>query len=200
MTSTETGMPHTFHFRFSEVAERAIARFAEDHQKAPRLVYKGAWAHWKSSNAALIEKEEQRLRGIGYTGDVEDKMYKAGRYYFGRTRLRRKPDQPRRDSVVNDAHRYRRVDKDVLQLMDRQISSCIRLGRCTPQQGLARLLEAEATRLGQEMLRMERDWGMSREDAADKIKRTYKNRYHRERRAATRLSRGVGDKARAPII
>ena len=186
MTSTVRAMPHTFHFRFSEKAERAVAAFAEKHQAEPRLVYKAAWADWKDSHGALMKEEERRLRQLGYLGDVEDKMYKAGRYYFGRTRLRtREPPPP--NAVPHDEHRYRRVGKGVLAMMDTQIRNHMGDPTWTPQRGLAELLGAEPDALGADILRMERDWGMEREVAADKLKRTYKNRYQKERR---RMARG----------
>ena len=43
---------------------------------------KQLWMRWKEANEDLIQSEVARMHAMGYTGDVEDKMYKSVRYYW----------------------------------------------------------------------------------------------------------------------
>ena len=44
--------------------------------------YREAWDIWKVEQKDSVDAETERLMRLGYTGSVEDKMYRAGRYYF----------------------------------------------------------------------------------------------------------------------
>ena len=54
------------------------------HQYDDRHTYKSEWTKWtqQEENTQAIDVEKRRLQENGYIGDIEDKMFKAGRYYF----------------------------------------------------------------------------------------------------------------------
>ena len=61
-----------------------LSRFSKVHQYDDRQTYKSEWQKWTSQAeiAEAMEVERRRLQENGYTGDIDDKMFKAGRYYF----------------------------------------------------------------------------------------------------------------------
>jgi hypothetical protein len=74
----------TFRFEFSKAFIQELSRFSKVHQYDERHTYKKEWSAWKSDSeiAEIMEMEKRRLEENGYIGDIEDKMFKSGRYYF----------------------------------------------------------------------------------------------------------------------
>lgn len=84
------GMP-VFRFKLSSEMIDAIFQFSKMHQHDDRETYKEAWIVWKrgSDISKMFETEIERLQTLGYKGNaanVEDKIFKSGRYYF-RTKM-----------------------------------------------------------------------------------------------------------------
>jgi hypothetical protein len=75
-------------------------------------------------NIKLICEETERLRELGYGGDVRAKMYKSVRYYVS-TRTETEPKQRRK---------YVSKNNDILQLMDAFILKDIQKDDFTPRQ------------------------------------------------------------------
>ena len=74
----------TFRFEFSKPFIQELSRFSKVHQYDERHTYKKEWTAWKSDQAIaeIMEMERRRLEENGYAGNIEDKMFKSGRYYF----------------------------------------------------------------------------------------------------------------------
>jgi hypothetical protein len=74
----------TFRHEFGKVFMEQLSQFSKVHQYDDRHTYKSEWTKWTQQEeiAEAIETERRRLHENGYTGDVNDKMFKAGRYYF----------------------------------------------------------------------------------------------------------------------
>jgi hypothetical protein len=83
MTSINNNIK-TYRHEFSQEFMTDLSTFAKVHQYDDRHTYKSEWNKWTQQNniAQAIEMEKRRLEENGYKGDVEDKMFKAGRYYF----------------------------------------------------------------------------------------------------------------------
>ena len=82
-TATATGIK-TYRHEFSKGFMVELSRFSKVHQYDDRQTYKSEWQKWTSQDeiAEAMEVERRRLQENGYTGDIDDKMFKAGRYYF----------------------------------------------------------------------------------------------------------------------
>jgi hypothetical protein len=80
----------TFRFEFSKSFIDELSRFSKVHQFDERRTYKEAWQKWKSNPEIdnIITFEVRRLEESGYVGDIEDKMFKSGRYYFRKKTLK----------------------------------------------------------------------------------------------------------------
>ena len=75
----------TFRFKFNKEIMELLTYFSKLHYYDTREDYKEAWKKWYECNNDILEREGQRIINLGYTGNVEDKMYKAARYYFRKT-------------------------------------------------------------------------------------------------------------------
>ena len=72
----------TYRHEFSKEFMADLSDFAKVHQYDDRHAYKSEWTRWVQQNNKAIEMETRRLEENGYKGDIQDKMFKAGRYYF----------------------------------------------------------------------------------------------------------------------
>ena len=71
-----------FRFEFSESLVEKLGAFSKQNELVDRETFKDEWKKWLDENQALVEEEDARLKGIGYQGNIQDKMYKSSRYYF----------------------------------------------------------------------------------------------------------------------
>ena len=95
----------TYRHEFSKDFMAELSRFSKVHQYDDRHAYKSEWQKWinQETIAQAMEVEKRRLQENGYIGDIDDKMFKAGRYYF-----RKKTTTPTA-ACVNE---HRTNDKD----------------------------------------------------------------------------------------
>lgn len=95
----------TFRFEFSKGFIDELSRFSKVHQFDERRAYKEAWQKWKSNPEIdeIISFEVRRLEEIGYKGDIEDKMFKSGRYYFRKKSIKQndKKDEETAETPVS---------------------------------------------------------------------------------------------------
>ena len=66
-----------FRFEFSESLVEKLGAFSKQNEMVDRETYKDEWKKWLDENQGLIEEEDARLKGIGYQGNIQDKMYKS---------------------------------------------------------------------------------------------------------------------------
>jgi len=71
-----------YRFKLSDETYTIITAFAKLHQYDERTDYKEAWKILVENREEEFSAEKERLALLGYKGDVLDKMYKSGRYYF----------------------------------------------------------------------------------------------------------------------
>jgi hypothetical protein len=85
--NTDNNSKRVLRFEFSNATIESVMGFTTVHQYDDRKTYKEAWAQWLAHDeiAAMLKSEVERLTNLGYKGDVADKLFKSGRYYF-RTR------------------------------------------------------------------------------------------------------------------
>ena len=84
MTTSSNNNIKTYRHEFSKEFMADLSTFAKVHQFDDRHAYKSEWAKWAQQYniAQAMDVEKRRLEENGYKGDIEDKMFKAGRYYF----------------------------------------------------------------------------------------------------------------------
>ena len=74
----------TYRHEFGKEFMANLSRFSKVHQYDDRHAYKSEWTKWTQQIeiAQAIDIEKRRLNENGYTGDIDDKIFKAGRHYF----------------------------------------------------------------------------------------------------------------------
>jgi len=194
--TTQTKTKKTFRFEFESDIMELIERFAIVHQYDERKMYKEQWNSWYNENKEQMEREIERMNDIGYVGDVKDKMFKAGRYYFRKKNIKNKEEQAQvketinndiKPHVVNPAvvvtEKKRRNYITMLEATLVAMDEHIKLSLATdadfkPSDGYSEFCEKNVLVLRTEIQRMVADNIMDKKDIADKIKKTYKNRYY----------------------
>ena len=186
-------------FNFSEDIVSRIAYFSKLHQFEDRHSYKTNWDHWVEENHLILEEEIRRLTNNGYHGDVIEKMYKAGRYYFRKKQAQVQVQaqaqvqaqvqvqvqaqaqvqvQDDTKNAVKKNSKYTTMNKAVLEEMDNHIIASMRADRAyTPAGGYTDFCERYAALLLIETERLKLTEQLNEEDITNKIKKTYKNRY-----------------------
>jgi len=162
----------TYRFKFTPEIMSKINAFAKIHQHDDRHSYKDAWKIWYENHSEIVQEENNRLEEAGYVGDINDKMFKAGRYYF-----RKKTE----DTSQNTTKRrdYISMDAEVIEAMDRHIGNNISDNSFSPANGYDNFCENNIPILKDEIQRIyEEGSTISKDNLILKIKKTYKNRYY----------------------
>lgn len=167
--NTETGAS-IYRYQFTEQINEAITNFSKIHMYDHRQDYKEAWIAWWEINKTMLEDEATRLQVLGYKGDVQDKMYKAGRYYFRKKEITKQKPKERQTYVI--------MDKAVIQAMDTHISKYMNQIDFTPADGYVDFCQNNITIINDEINRLSREGGLNPKDFVGKFKKTYKNRYY----------------------
>jgi hypothetical protein len=180
------GAPQIFRYKLSDNIMLLITQFAKMHQYDDRHSYKEAWHEWLNDNSEVIEREISRLEQLGYKGDVNDKMFKAGRYYFREKESLEKNNKNQNTNSCNDdkddnnaKRTYCVMNPDVIKAMDKHLQSIMTQPNFKPAHGYKQFCEQHMTLLREEIARLvQEELYMTAEKMAEKIKKTYKNRYY----------------------
>ena len=161
-----------YRYKFTNDIMSMITEFAKIHQYDERKIYKENWVKWFEENKITMMNEIDRLTRLGYTGDIPDKMFKAGRYYFRKKNI----------VVDNKEQKMRRsyitMSSDILYAMDSHINISIKNEDFSPASGYIDFCLNHVTLLEIEIRRLCSCYtNITSNDMIDKIKKTYKNRY-----------------------
>lgn len=179
----------TFRFEFTEYIMDAIKQFAIVHQYDERKMYKEQWSNWYNENKEDMEREIERMNEIGYVGDVKDKMFKAGRYYFRKKNIKNQDKEEQRECEVFNNINTKNTEKkrrnyitmleSTLVAMDEHIKISLATDeQFKPSDGYSEFCEKNVLVLRTEIQRMVVENIIDKKDIAEKIKKTYKNRYY----------------------
>jgi hypothetical protein len=126
--------------------------------------------------AALLTTDVARLSGLGYKGDVLDKLYKSGRYYF------RGKNAADKAANADKARKYVLLNHALLDAMDDHIERGLRNDTYTPASGFddfCKTSSAEESVFKSEVARLS-EFMPTGEAVHAKLKKTYKNRYFKQ--------------------
>jgi len=184
-----------FRFKLEEDIVEMINRFAKIHQFDDRKTYKEEWSKWFNENNALFEEEISRLTRLGYIGNIEYKMFNAGRYYFRKKKegggvtvkedIKKTDDSSDNNNKIKIPRLYISADKILLDAMDNHIRSSLndKNKLFTPASGYNDFCKTHTELLSTEIKRIYNTFDnleLKKEISAfiiQKIKKTYKNRY-----------------------
>jgi len=158
-----------FRYKFTEDFNVELNNFAKIHQYDPRKVFKEAWLVWLEENDTLVSTEVNRLKTLGYEGEVVSKMFKSARYYYRKKVPVSKEPRERRSYVS--------VDKIFLQKMDDHIRNGLLRHNYKPSDGFDEFCNENVDLLKEEVKKLYKCGMKDPKDIKQKIKKTYKNRY-----------------------
>lgn len=162
----------TYRFNVSEDANVYIAEFARIHRYDNRKDYKVSWNKWCLDHSELIQSETERHQRMGYQGDIIDKLFKSGRYYY-RVKSNGQPN------TTTVRHAYTRLSNAVLDAMDNHISVHIEDDQFTPAIGYDKFCISYSTLILKELkTALKKLETIKTEEWVKRFKKTYKNRYY----------------------
>jgi hypothetical protein len=179
-----------YRFKFCENVTIRLTEFARIHQYDNRHEFKDAWGVWCENNKILINAEVQRLTNLGYTGNVEDKMFKSARYYFCKKELakegkpeetlKKEEEEVREKEVPKKTIRRNYISMGIYLLndMDNHIERNINSRNFTPAQGYTDFCQNNVDILTKEIKRICANHDINGDELTMKVKKTYKNRYY----------------------
>ena len=167
----------TYRFKLDAKVQGMVAAFAKAHRNDGRQEYREAWDAWLEEHQGALEAERKRLLRLGYRGDANDKMYKAGRYYF-----RSRSSETKKADDGKPPRRHIATTKEMRDCMDVHIAAAHGDVAFRPAIGFRRFAEEHRALIAQEGDRLVDEHGLSRDAVEPKLKRTYKNRYFLVRR------------------
>jgi len=160
---------HTYRYKFTETFMTKLYTFSKIHQYDHRKVFKEAWEIWVEENDNIVKDEINRLKTLGYCGDILDKMYKSSRYYFRKKRTEKKELKERRE--------YMAVQKELLNAMDEDIKLSLNNENYKPSEGFVYFCKNHIELLKEQINIFCKNGFANSKEIKEKIKKTYKNRY-----------------------
>lgn len=176
MTTNAGAKAPVFRFKLNQDVVDAVMRFAKLHQYNDRHEYKDAWKEWCTENREMLDAEAKRLEAIGYEGDVYDKLFKSGRYYF-RTKSLEK-------TVPAERRKYVGLGRGILRAMDDFIVNVAGSG-LSPADAFTSFCEQQSRTLMTEIVTLLNDNELTDDEVKEKLKKTFKNRYFQRIRKAS---------------
>lgn len=158
-----------YRYKFTDDFTDELFKFSKIHQYDHRKDFKEAWNKWLEENDELVNTESRRLKGLGYEGDILDKMFKSARYYFRKKSTEKKEPVKRRI--------YIGLQKELIEAMDNHIKSNIIMGNFKPSNGFDDFCKEYVGLLKEEINLLCRAGITDSNEIKEKIKKTYKNRY-----------------------
>ena len=171
---TQHDIPQTYRYKFSIEIMNEVTAFSKIHQYDDRQTYREAWDLWKEDQKDIVDTETDRLMRLGYTGSVEDKMYRAGRYYFRKKNMSTTKEKQNRRGYIS-------INRKVRTAMDTHIREIIDGDDFTPASGYTDFCRNNLVILTEEIYRICREDAVASVDTnilVEKFKKTYKNRYY----------------------
>ena len=171
-----------YRFKIDPELVSLISRFSIEHQFHNRHDFKEAWNKWKEIYQDEINKEKIRIQNLNYKGDIEDKLYKAARYYYRNKFNIQKYDTEKHDTEKHDTEKKRQyiiLHNDFLTKIDDHIKSNIFNTNYSPAQGYDDFCLNNIELIKQEIKELLNEYNdLALDFIRLKLKKTYKNRYY----------------------
>ena len=159
----------TYRYKFTDGFSSKMQKFSKIHAYDDIETFKDAFNEWTKTNNECIMNEEKRLQNIGYAGNIEQKIFNSVRYYYRKKSNKQSNKKQRRN--------YISINKDLLDHMDGHISQSYRKVNIKPSDAYDNFCKTFKKEITNECTFITKHTALSNEDAANKIKKTYKNRY-----------------------
>jgi hypothetical protein len=158
-----------YRYKFTVEFMEMLYQFSKIHQYDERPIFKEEWNKWVEENDEKVSEEVRRLDGLGYEGDIIDKMFKSARYYFRKKSTSKKEPKQRRVYVS--------CKKETLDVIDAHIEKGMQTPEYKPSEGFDDFCSNNKDLLKDEILHLIESKITDTKEIMSKVKKTYKNRY-----------------------
>ena len=111
-------MSNIYRYKFSSQITNELNSFVSINKYCIPQDFKDNWDKWIKKKSDLINLEKDRLKKIGYDGNIINKMYHSARYYLKNKAQRDNTDQIKRKKYV-------RLSNTIKEYMDIHIERII---------------------------------------------------------------------------
>lgn len=194
-------MTGIFRFKFSIEITNSIHEFATIHKLCQRKEYKHKWSVWMETNKDMVDEEIRRIQSLGYKGDIKEKMFVSGRYYFRKYEIKKEkreicdkeikefiekqqpqqqPQPPQHEEEMkNNTRQYIKISKDILSFIDNDINNnTIHEKEIKPCHAYKQFSINHHDYIMNTFNNIKSMYDYNEEEFLEKIKKTYKNRYY----------------------
>jgi hypothetical protein len=176
--------PPTFRFKLDDTIVLLISCFAEKHMLDDRKTYKSEWKLYYEQHYDAFSREIQRLVCLGYNNKepIEDKIFKAGRYYFRKKNLhlirKEKEKEKEKEDEEEEHNKKIRTDKTILASFDKHICQMASTNKIvSPEKGFENYCKTTIEEITGEIMNIYNTHHLAASDISSKLKETYRNRY-----------------------
>tara|TARA_B110000008_G_C16975324_1_gene565617 strand:- start:2634 stop:3137 length:504 start_codon:yes stop_codon:yes gene_type:complete len=160
-------MSNIYRYKFSSQITNELNSFVSINKYCIPQDFKDNWDKWIEKKSDLINLEKDRLKKLGYNGNIINKMYHSARYY-----LKNKAQQDNTNEIKRK--KYVRLSNTIKEYMDIHIERIIDTTK--PSDGLELFINMSYIK---DMINVEmKEKKINKDDITNKIKKMYKNRYY----------------------
>lgn len=173
----------TYRYKFSDHINDLLLDFSQQHKFDSKDDFKENWDIWTSEHHEDITGERERLKSLGYTGNIITKMYKSVRYYYCKKHTTDKEKQ-------NKRRKYITKNPEFIETIDGFIKRQFIYENPTsdennyavydlkPSKGWEKFKELFEEEVKEEIQRIrQEDDSITNDNAYQKIRKTFNNRY-----------------------
>ncbi len=178
----EQGDRSIYRFKLSPHIIELLTNFSRLHMYSSREVFKDKWKEWLIINREVVDIEKKRLKDLGCTKNIDEKMYTATRYYFKKKESKETKEEtpPATTTTATPANTrgYVVLDHELVTKMDSYIkeSYCKEFKPSTSYVLFIDLNKDKIDREVERLLKIEIGKLDTRDKCREKIKKTFKNR------------------------
>ena len=162
----------TYRFNFSDAFKQRLIEFSNKHKDDDLETFKDNYELWYKINTMIIEDENIALKRVGFTGNMQSKIFKSIRYYFMK-RANEKESKPK------ERQKYICKDSEFLNCVKNHIKSVIKQ-KLKPSVAYNDFSEKHNNELERMINKLVNDYSYEEKEATKKIKKIYKNKYFTE--------------------
>lgn len=173
----EQGDRSIYRYKLSPHIIELLTNFSRLHMYSSREVFKDKWKEWLIINREIVDAEKRRLKELGCTKNIDEKMYTATRYYFKNKKTKEETTPPPTPPPTN-TRGYVVLKQELVAKMDTYIKETYNK-EFKPSTSYIHFTELNKDIIDIEverLLKIEIGKLDTREKCREKIKKTFKNR------------------------
>jgi len=156
-----------YRHKFSKLFQEKIEDFSGQHKYDDYKTLKERFKEWIQENKLCIMEEERRMKNNGYSGNMEDKIFKSSRYYFMKKTNEKKETKKRKKYTSKNT-----------QLLEEIQMHIYRTEITKPSEAFDDFVSKKETLLNSVKTELINSGDYDKNESETKIKKIYKNKFY----------------------